>query len=117
MLLTVGIIVVDSGQAFSAPDRGRGIEREQLPQQHYVSKAPTYAAEGTGSGPSEEEQCNEYQEAVNDEGLAPLLFGSKICAPSGAVLSALPDNFVVHFFQGSSVCQRMCSTSQNTSTA
>ena len=79
-------VFLDSGKSSLAHEKGRGIEREQLPQQHYVSKAPTSAADGVGSGPSEEEHCTEYQEAVNDEGTALLPFKAVSCAPQGAWL-------------------------------
>ena len=76
--------LLDSAQSSWVHDKGRGIEREQPSQQHYVSRASTSAADGLGSGPSEGEQCNESQEAVNDEGNTPLLFERKSCAPQGA---------------------------------
>lgn len=84
--LTTRNVSSDTGQASIAHDRSRGIEREQLPQQHYVSKAPSTAPDGGGSGPLEDEQCNEHQEAGNDEGGSLSNVETIFRAPQGAML-------------------------------
>ena len=68
LYLTVRTTFADAEQYYSVQDIGRSTAREQLPQQHYVSRVHASAAEGTGTGPSDEGQCNDDQEAANDEG-------------------------------------------------